>query len=1461
MDEAFESTENLVPTTFLTGGGTMGHLIRSFDWSRTAIGPVEFWPQSLRSALSICLNSSFPIAIYWGRELTLLYNDDWSPIPGEKHPWALGRPAREAWSEIWEIIDPLFRQVVTTGEAIRSRDQLLPMRRHGFTEECYFDYSFSPIRGESGEVAGIFNAVIETTQRVIGERRLRTLRELAGWKTGQSRSAEEACRSAALILADNPLDLPFSLIYLLDEDGLRVTLVGQSGLSEQSWAGPAAITLDAPDSWWPLRQVADSGKAVEVANLPEKLGSLLQASWPESPHQAVVLPMTRPGQAQPAGFVVAGISPRLSFDDEYKGFTDLLAGHLASAVASARAYEEERRRAEALAELDRAKTAFFSNVSHEFRTPLTLMLGPVEDLLSGPIDQLPPGHRELLTLVNRNGRRLLRLVNSLLDFSRIEAGRVRAEYRATDLAAYTVDLASVFRSACDRAGLTLTVDCPANDEPVFVDREMWEKIVLNLLSNAFKFTFKGGISVRTRQNAHTVELEIEDTGVGIAEEELPRLFERFHRIENTGGRTHEGSGIGLALIQELTKLHGGSISAESVVGQGTTFRVTLLLGQAHLPEDQIKAGPGLIAIGTEIGSYVEEAVRWLPEQNGQNGLDDESRSEPEPRSAPPSLLPEEVGGIDLPLILIADDNADMRGYLTRLLARGHRVESVADGQEALTAVRQRLPDLILTDVMMPRLDGFGLLRELRADPRTRAVPVIMLSARAGEESRVEGMRAGADDYLVKPFASQELLARIAAHLQMARIRREANESLRQGEERLRMALAAARMVAWQWEPDTGLLHVSDNAVDVFGLTSDTGLTAIEEGVSLLHPDDVEGYRGTFNRAIEERGSYFTNYRLIRPIDGTILHMEERGNVVCDASGQVVRLVGVVMDISERRRSEELTLLRSEQLRKLAEVAGRINAAQDVVSVCRIITEQARLLIGSHQSVIGYAPDQNWSEAVRAVSLSDKYARWRDYQDSPADSGIYTLVCRRNRPIRLSQDELEIHPSLWFGPETLNQPPLRGWLAAPLVARDGRNIGLIQLSDKFEGEFTEDDEAVLVQLAQMASVAIENARLVEDLRDADHRKNEFLAILAHELRNPLAPVRNGLQIMRLAGEDRAVVEEARLLMERQVTHMVRLIYDLMDVSRITRNKLELRPMRVELAEIARNAIDASRTLIESAGHHLTVILPARAITIEGDPTRLAQVFSNLLNNAAKYTEAGGEIALVAETVPGEVIVTVRDNGVGIPAEMLSTIFGMFTQVDRSLERSQGGLGIGLTLVRRLVEMHGGSVEARSPGQGLGSEFLVRLPMVADDRVASGDPDPGSDSKVRLKVLRILVVDDNQDSARTLARLLKLLGHETRLANDGGEAVLAAEAYRPEVILLDIGLPVMNGYDVAKTIRARPWGQTMSIVALTGWGQAGDRERSKEAGFDHHLVKPVDITLLEKLLLDLRTDPEATVSVVH
>ena len=740
----------------------MGALMRALDWSKTPLGPVSAWPQSLLTSVSTCLDCAFPILIWWGPELVMLYNDEYRPILGsEKHPSALGSPGRQVWPELWDVIGPMLGQVVSAGQATRSRDLLLLMNRHGYQEETYFSFSYSPIRDETGGVGGVFTPVIETTGKVIGERRLRTLRELAA--AAGSASVDGAIHSALHVLSQNDRDVPFALIYALEDDGSAFRLTGAVGVERGSRAAPEAQSRGDADAIWPLREALFGGRAVLVEHL-DRIDGRFAGDRP-SPVSALVIPIIPAGRETASVVLIAGINPLRPLDEEHRAFFDLVAGQIGQALADALALEEERRRAATLAELDRAKTQFFSNVSHEFRTPLTLMLGPLEDALAHA--EPSSEQQERLDLAHRNALRLLKLVNTLLDFSRIEAGRVEASFTPVDLANSTAEIASTFRSMFERAGLGFVVEGHRLSQAVYVDRDLWEKVVLNLLSNAFKFTLTGTVTVTVRpaSTGAGAEVVVADTGVGIPEAELPRLFERFYRSENTQGRSYEGSGIGLALVRELVELHGGTISVESRLGAGSAFTLRLPFGAAHLPSDRVRETEERATEDTRRAAFLEESAGWLePVQSAAR--------------AP-------TGDTLKARVLLADDNADMRHYLERLLlAEGYEVEIAVDGDAALRLTRMRPPDLVLADVMMPRLDGLALLQALRADDQTAKTPVILLSARAGEEAKIEGLQAGADDYLVKPFSARELLSRVQAAIRLAKVRREADQVRR--EESLRV---------------------------------------------------------------------------------------------------------------------------------------------------------------------------------------------------------------------------------------------------------------------------------------------------------------------------------------------------------------------------------------------------------------------------------------------------------------------------------------------------------------------------------------------------------------------------------------------------------------------------------------------------------------------------------------------------
>ena len=780
----------------------VGHDLASVDWAATPLGPPGSWPQSLQTAVDILLSSRFSMWMAWGPHLTFFCNAAYRrDTLGRKYPWALGRPASEVWAEIWDDIGPRIGTVLTTGKATWDEALLLFLERSGYPEETYHTFSYSPLRDDAGAVVGMLCVVSEDTDRVIGERRMATLRDL-GSDPRVVRTDQEMLDFAGGQLDRNRQDLPFTVTYLFDDDGATARRAGSTGIAAGHPAAPPALAVGDPDPVWPVATLLRGEPAlagldgVPFTGLPTGVGS-------EPPAQALIVPLARHGGA-PYGFLVAGLNRYRPLDDGYRGFVDLVAGHLAAGIASARSYRDQQRRAEELAELDRAKTTFFSNISHEFRTPLTLIMGPVQELQRLLAVAGPQVHEEL-EVISRNGLRLGRLVNTLLDFSRIEAGRMQASYEPADLAQVTAELASVFRSAVDRAGLAFEVDCPPLPEPVYLDRGMWEKVVLNLISNALKFTFDGSIRIAVRAGDGQAVVTVADTGIGVPGQEIPRLFERFHRIENARARSNEGSGIGLALVQELIQLHGGTITASSIEGEGTAFTVRLPFGHAHLPAGTLVPAGHAVTVTATADPFVQEALRWLP-GTGQDG-DGGTGARPVHEEITPgsAVGPSAQTARALPArVLVADDNADMREYLARLLrTAGYQVTTVADGHAALDAVRADLPDLVLADVMMPGLDGLGLVGALRADSRTASVPVVFLSARAGEEAAAAGLEAGADDYLPKPFSAIELLARVRSNLEMARFRNR--------ESRFRRALIDSLQEGFFLTDDQGTLIEANQA--------------------------------------------------------------------------------------------------------------------------------------------------------------------------------------------------------------------------------------------------------------------------------------------------------------------------------------------------------------------------------------------------------------------------------------------------------------------------------------------------------------------------------------------------------------------------------------------------------------------------------------------------------------------------
>jgi PAS domain S-box-containing protein len=977
MDAEFPDTN--APAA-IDGGqsGEMNELVQAFNWAATPLGDAAVWPPSLKTTVRILLTSRFPMWMAWGPELTVLYNDAYARTTlGKKHPWALGKPANVVWSEIWKDIGPRIERVLETGEASWDETLFLILERGGYPEETYHTFSYSPLVGPDGGNAGMLCVVMEDTGRVLGERQLASLGSLAAALV-DANAKDDVFAAIERGLAGQK-DIPFALLYLFDEyNPGRLKLVARCGIEQGHPAACESMLFDARDCPWPLEALC-SLVPVTVENLQGLFSGLPMGTWDVPPEKARIVPFARKGQETPAGIFIAALNPYRQLDASFAGYLDLIAGQIAASITNAEAYEEERMRAEALAELDRAKTSFFSNVSHELRTPLTLILGPVEDALTS---QTPPT-RAALEMLHRNALRLLKMVNGLLDFVRIEAGRMNASYEPTDLSLLTAQLASVFRSAVESAGLKYIIECPPLPEPVYIDREMWEKIVLNLVSNALKSTFNGDIRVSISSDDSFAVLTVRDTGTGIPDPEVAHLFERFRRVEGARRRSHEGTGIGLALVKELVQMHGGSIAVESSPSRGTTFTVRIPFGQGHLPPDRVvhESVNPVVLQGSAV-AYVREAIGWLP---GQDRLAEEvTRTEAGERSQQPESADKE----QRPVVLLADDNADMREYVRGLLSGRFDVLVASNGKQALEIAERAHPDLVLTDVMMPEIDGFGLLNRIRQDQALHATPVVMLSARAGEESRVEGLGAGADDYLIKPFTARELIARVEGQLKIARLRREAAEK----HSALDREVQKAREFAWEaleHIPDSFATFDRDYRVTYLNaaasrITAASGQPHLGRSLWEIYPmllgTPVEEH---FRRTMEQRvpvefeqyfrsdvaEKWFQFHLYPRPGEGLIVYMRET---------------------TEARRAEQ-ALRRTEQLaaagRLAASIAHEINNPLEAVTNLLYLVSMDQSLSGASRDLVGVA-DRELQRLSHIASRSLKFYRQRT---APAWTRIEELI--------------------------------------------------------------------------------------------------------------------------------------------------------------------------------------------------------------------------------------------------------------------------------------------------------------------------------------------------------------------------------------------------------------------------------------------------------------------------------------
>ncbi|MBV8569892.1 MAG: PAS domain S-box protein [Acidobacteriaceae bacterium] len=1301
----------------------------------------------MQTVIRLMLASRYSMWMGWGDDLAFFYNDAYSPTLGLKHPWALGQPAREVWSEIWNDIGPRIRTVLHTGRATYDEALLLILERSGFPEETYHTFSYSPITDDVGQICGLLCVVTEETERVITERRMALLREL-GSKLAVTNTQPEVIAAFEPCVAAYDKDLPFTLTYLFDlEHPALMRLSSVTGVPAGHRAAPPTIDITAAHSNWPIdAMMSQSGPAV-IDDLASRFGEggLPTGAWDIPPQQAVVMPLKQRGEERAAGFIVAAVNPHRRLSKSYLGFFELLAGQFSAALSNAQAHEAERRRAEALAEIDRAKTAFFSNVSHEFRTPLTLLLGPLEEAIAGDLNS---SQQERLQAAHRNALRLLKLVNSLLDFSRIEAGRINAAYMETDLAAFTAELAAVFRSAIEKAGMRLVIDCQPLSAPAYVDRDMWEKIILNLLSNAFKFTFEGEIAVTLRSVGDAAEVKISDTGIGIPAEELPHIFERFHRVEGARGRTHEGTGIGLALVQELVKLHAGSLRVESTVGKGTTFIISIPLGTRHLPQTQIRNSARTDPQSSQREAFVEEAIRWLP------FAADETQGVANGTAAAPTIL-------------VADDNADMRDYVRRLLSPAYRVVTAANGEEALEAALAAPPDLVLSDIMMPSVDGLQLLHKLRANPATLTVPVILLSARAGEEARTEGMSAGADDYLVKPFSARELLARVGAHLKLSHARKEAEgrasvilESIRDGfvavdsQWRYTYVNAAAERMNGLTRDE----HIGRTIWEIFPAVLGTNLeTKLRYAISAREPVEYEYLHLPWGRwfagtayPTSEGGLaiYFRDITEEKKAAGLLRESETRLQLAIDSAAlgtwefnPADGFITVSARVREIFGASEASAPLDDWFARLhpedrATVENQFDAALSAKNAYdaefRVIHADRKLRWvrvtgrvlgdGSAARMIGLVEDisgrKNAEEALRESeerfrTMAEALPQlvWTCQPNGDCDYlsaqwVAYTGIPEKEQ-LGLRWLDLVMHPED-------RAPTYEAWMSA---VRSEAPYDLEYRLRRFDGSYrwfktrgtpVRNAAGEILRWFGTCTDIDDQIRVEKELRRANQDLEQFAYSASHDLQEPLRMVTIYSQMLHKRYENKLddKADEYIGYVTRGAKQMEVLLTDLLAYTHAASvddtKQVEVVSSEAVMADVQTSLEAAIR---ESGAVIITGKLPALRI----QRVHLMQLLQNLLGNALKYrSEKTPEIHVYAERQGAYWLFSIRDNGIGISSKHKDLVFGIFKRLHG---QKYEGTGIGLAICQRIVERYGGRIWVESE-TGAGSTFRFTLPAYVD-----------------------------------------------------------------------------------------------------------------------------------------------------
>ncbi|MBD2612668.1 PAS domain-containing protein [Nostoc punctiforme FACHB-252] len=1356
----------------IVGDSEMAVLMRSLDWSQTPLGPISDWAQSLKTSISILMSSRYPMFLWWGCEYANLYNDAYRPILGtSKHPQFLGQSAKDCWTEVWDVMGPLADSVLATGESTWCENLQLIIGRNGYPEAAYFTFSFNPARDETGKIGGIFCAVMETTKQVIGERQLRTLREL-NTSTIEAKTVEEACHLAIATLSGNTDDIPFALLYLVEPDGSQARLVSTTtSIQLGSIASPQQVNLTQTNDLWHLSQVNQTRETQLVEDLRVRFGELPGGAW-QSAHSALVMPLTKCGQTQQlAGLLVVGISPWQSLDDEYRGFFDLVASHVTTAMANTKAYEAQRKRAEALAELDRVKTLFFSNISHEFPIPSTLMLNPMEDLLVNPSDQNPcngisPTHTLTSTAMAAT-HYVEEPWHCLPEVARGQ-GKRGAEGKSSPVplcscapeltgVEATLKLAQLPREATQQQQ-TLRLEAETAREAV--------ESILSRIGDGFftldvnwRFTYANNrlceILGKRREELlgyntwelfpDAIETEIYVQFHQAMREQTPLHFEYLYSPWNRWFKYRVyPSPNGLTIfVLEVTdsKLAEAEIQT---LNQTLTHRI-----------HELQVLFDLLPVGIAIAEDVEcKKIRYNAYLS--------------------RILQVPVGA-----------NASQNAPLEQRPADGIFKKG---GEVALEQLPMQYAAIHNTEVREKVLDI--------VHPDGSVIKLLCYASPLHDDGG-------------------RVTAVIGGFLNITeRIRTEA--ALRESEEQFRLFVTASSDLVYKMNADwSEMRHLEGK--DFLASTENPSSIWLER---YILPEDRSQVLAVIHEAIRTKSIFELEHRVIK-LDGTVGWTFSRAIPLLDAQNEIIEWFGTASEVTDRKQAE----VEREQL--LARVQSANETLQKFIEhtpvAVAMLDRKMRYLFASQRWMREYASGYTDLKGLcHYEAIADIPQRWR----------LVHQRCLAGATERCEEDYFLRHDgsAQWLR-----------WEILPWYASGGEIGGIVI----FVENITERKQA-----AQERQMLLEREQAAREQAEAANRiKDEFLAVLSHELRSPLNPILGWSKLLQNTKLDEARTKQALATIERNAKLQSGLIEDLLDVSRIIRGKLSLTISPVNLASTIQGAMETVRLAAEAKSIEIHTRLDPEIGLVLGDLTRLQQVVWNLLSNAVKFTPNEGRVEVQLEKIDHYAQITVSDNGKGITPEFLPHVFEYFRQEDGTTTRKFGGLGLGLAIVRHLLELHGGTVQADSPGDGLGATFTVRLPLMPTQPTVNQVE--LSELSLNLKGIQVLVVDDDTDTRDLVNFVLQQAGARVIAVSCASEAITILRQFHCDVLLSDIGMPETDGYMLIQQLEALlpQQGRQIKAIALTAYAGDFNQQKALEAGFQRHITKPIEPQQLLKEIVQL------------